>query len=221
MLHRWKLVFLGDNLQQLKHLANGILMALFTWTWSVKAPRPDRFGDVCPKLVQWHFDIFRNCSTFLDGRGNFETASFTLLVLSFILHPRALKRARTRVARFLLVQYTKTGKMHQMTTKCTKLTYNIPNGRKIDRMATQYTNIFHCKTVLKFFQIGIFGWKIYHLAALAWTKQWRCLVRYYVTGRDVSLCLRTYLLHLGMLQLCQDLCSMYTGWLHIRHKMNF
>jgi hypothetical protein len=50
-----------------------------------------------------------------------------------------------------------------MTIKYTKLSQNIPNGRKIDQMAIKYTNIFHCK-------IGIFGLKIYHLANLIWSS---------------------------------------------------
>jgi hypothetical protein len=33
-------------------------------------------------------------------------------------------------------------------------------------MATKYANIFHCETLKKFTQIGIFGFKIYHLATL-------------------------------------------------------
>jgi hypothetical protein len=104
--------------------------------------------------------------------------------------------------------------MHQIAIEYTKWPENWPNGHTI------YQHL-PLQDRPKFTQIGIFGWKIYHLATLAWTKQCRCLVRYYVTGRDVSLCLRTYLLHLGMLQLCQDLCSMYTGCLHIKDKMNF
>jgi hypothetical protein len=42
----------------------------------------------------------------------------------------------------------------------------IPNGCKIDQTATKYTNILHCKPIAKFTQIGIFGFKIKHLATL-------------------------------------------------------
>jgi hypothetical protein len=38
-----------------------------------------------------------------------------------------------------------------------------PNGRKIDQMAIKYTNIFHCKTLLK---LPKFGQKMCHLATL-------------------------------------------------------
>jgi hypothetical protein len=36
-------------------------------------------------------------------------------------------------------------------------------------MATKSDNIFHCKNLQKFTQIGISGLKIYHLANLIWT----------------------------------------------------
>jgi hypothetical protein len=44
-----------------------------------------------------------------------------------------------RVARFFLVQDTKTGKTCQTIIKYTKLQQNIPNGNKIYQMATNYT----------------------------------------------------------------------------------
>jgi hypothetical protein len=34
-----------------------------------------------------------------------------------------------------------------MTRKCTEWPQNIPNGRKIDQMAVNYTSIFYGKTV--------------------------------------------------------------------------
>jgi hypothetical protein len=43
---------------------------------------------------------------------------------------------------------------------------NIPNGHKIDQMATKYTNIFHCQTLQNLPKIGIFGLKINHVATL-------------------------------------------------------
>jgi hypothetical protein len=36
----------------------------------------------------------------------------------------------------------------------------------MDRIAIKCSNIFHCKTLPKFTQIGIFGLKICHLATL-------------------------------------------------------
>jgi hypothetical protein len=41
-----------------------------------------------------------------------------------------------RVARFFLVHDTKTGKMYQMNTKCTKCSSNIPNVRKMFQIGT-------------------------------------------------------------------------------------
>jgi hypothetical protein len=45
------------------------------------------------------------------------------------------------VARFLLIQHTKTGK----NTKYIKWTQNILNGRKINQVAMKYTNIFYSR----------------------------------------------------------------------------
>jgi hypothetical protein len=50
-----------------------------------------------------------------------------------------------RVARFSMVHDTKTGKMYQINTKCTKWSQNIPNVRKIFQMEIKYFNIFHSK----------------------------------------------------------------------------
>jgi hypothetical protein len=44
-------------------------------------------------------------------------------------------------------EHTKTGKIYQMTTNYTKLTYNIPNGREIFQMVVKYINIFHTKAL--------------------------------------------------------------------------
>jgi hypothetical protein len=60
----------------------------------------------------------------------------------------------TRVARFYLVQHTKTGK-------------NIPNHHKIyhvpekyiDQMYIKYTNVFHCKTPKIYPKIVFFVWQ--------------------------------------------------------------
>jgi hypothetical protein len=40
-----------------------------------------------------------------------------------------------RDARFFMVLYTKAGKMYQISTKCTKWSYNIPKGSEIFQMA--------------------------------------------------------------------------------------
>jgi hypothetical protein len=53
----------------------------------------------------------------------------------------------------------KRGKIYQITIQFTKWQRNIPNGRKIDQMASKYTNIFHCKSPPKYTQIGIYGFK--------------------------------------------------------------
>jgi hypothetical protein len=42
-----------------------------------------------------------------------------------------------RVARFFFVQYTKTGKIYQITTKYTTLSQNKPNVHKIYQMAVK------------------------------------------------------------------------------------
>jgi hypothetical protein len=65
----------------------------------------------------------------------------------------------TWVARFFMVQRTKTGKIYQMTSKHTTWPYNRPNGLKIH----QYLLL---QDDPKFTEIGIFGLKIYHLATL-------------------------------------------------------
>jgi hypothetical protein len=48
-----------------------------------------------------------------------------------------------KVARFVLVQYTKTGKIYQMATNYTKWPQNMPNGHKIYEMASKYTKWPH------------------------------------------------------------------------------
>jgi hypothetical protein len=81
---------------------------------------------------------------------------------------------RTRVARFTLVQHTKTGKIYQMTIKrsnvhkiyqiYTKWPQNIPNGGKIDQTNIKCTNIFHRKNLQSLPKLGFSGLKIDHLA---------------------------------------------------------
>jgi N-glycosylase/DNA lyase len=67
---------------------------------------------------------------------------------------------------FLGTKTPKREKYTKMTTKNTEWPQNIPNCTKINEMSKKLTNISHCKTLQKFSQIGIFGFKIYHLAAL-------------------------------------------------------
>jgi hypothetical protein len=59
--------------------------------------------------------------------------------------------------------------IYQMIIKYTKWALNTPIGRKIDQITIKYTNIFHCKTLQKFSQRGIFGLKFFHLAILQQT----------------------------------------------------
>jgi hypothetical protein len=60
---------------------------------------------------------------------------------------KGCEAAMPRVARFFASQYTKTGKIYQITAKYTNEQYNIPNGWKTDRMDIKYNSIFHCKTL--------------------------------------------------------------------------
>jgi hypothetical protein len=65
-----------------------------------------------------------------------------------------------RVARFFLVQLTKSGKMYPLTK-------NTPNGRKTDQTAHLIYQRLPFRDPPKFTQIGVFGFKIvYHLATL-------------------------------------------------------
>jgi hypothetical protein len=60
----------------------------------------------------------------------------------------------------------KRGKIYQITMKYTKWRQSIPNGRKIDQTAINYTNVFHFKTLQNLPKNGIFGLKTNHLATL-------------------------------------------------------
>jgi hypothetical protein len=85
------------------------------------------------------------------------------MALTFLLKVKGLtqifEQASGRVARFFLVQHTKTGKICQITIKYTKRPLHIPNGHKI------YQHL-PLKDPSKFIKICIFGLKIYHLATL-------------------------------------------------------
>jgi hypothetical protein len=74
-------------------------------------------------------------------------------------------------------KHTKMGKLYQMATNYTKrpqiipkFSDNIPNGLKIFQMAIKYTKQFAFQGPPKFTQIGIFGLKINHLAALHFAR---------------------------------------------------
>jgi hypothetical protein len=69
------------------------------------------------------------------------------------------KTVPSRVARFFAVQFTKTGKIYQMTTKYTKVKFIITNGRIIDQMTITYNIIFHCKTLQNLPKMGFLVWK--------------------------------------------------------------
>jgi hypothetical protein len=95
----------------------------------------------------------------------FSRKSIFLKTLERILFRRWCKTILeyTGVARFFLVQHTKTGKMYQIAIKYTKWRENWPNG---------YTIYHHLplQDPPKFTQVGIFGLKIYHLATLEYTR---------------------------------------------------
>jgi hypothetical protein len=89
-----------------------------------------------------------------------------LTSVCFRLEGMVHRMINTRVARFFLVQYTKTGKnipnnhkISQMATKYTKWTEHLPNGPEI------YQHL-PLSDPPKFAQIGIFGLKTNHLATL-------------------------------------------------------
>jgi hypothetical protein len=48
-----------------------------------------------------------------------------------------------------LVQYTKTVKIYQISSRYTNWPQNISNGRQIDQVSTKYTNILHCRALFK------------------------------------------------------------------------
>jgi hypothetical protein len=79
--------------------------------------------------------------------GDFSQALLVTLPVCMSGGMHALFPRLFSVARFLLVQFTKTGKIYQITIKYTKWQQNTPNGRDMELMAMKYTNTFHCKTV--------------------------------------------------------------------------
>jgi hypothetical protein len=69
------------------------------------------------------------------------------------------RRAGIRVARFFLVHDTKTGKMYQMNTKCTKWSKNIPTVCKIFQMAIKCINIFQSRALQNLPKLGFWARK--------------------------------------------------------------
>jgi hypothetical protein len=61
---------------------------------------------------------------------------------------------KTRVARFFLVENTKTGKNIPNYHIITKWPQNISDGRKIDQIVIKYTKIFHSKTLQNLPKLG-------------------------------------------------------------------
>jgi hypothetical protein len=67
------------------------------------------------------------------------------------------KRLKSRTARFVLVQHTKTGKIYQITTKYVyQISVDLPNGRKIYQMAVKYTKWpYNMPNVHKIYQMAV------------------------------------------------------------------
>jgi hypothetical protein len=76
----------------------------------------------------------------------------------------------SRVARFCLTQYTKTGENipndHNITQWPNSI---ILDGCKIFQMTIKCTSLFNYKALKHFPKCLIFGWIIYHLATLEWS----------------------------------------------------
>jgi hypothetical protein len=82
-----------------------------------------------------------------------------------------VQRVGPRVARFFL-PYQILGKIYRMTTKCNKwpqlylvqhinLEEYVPDDHKIYKMATKYTNYFHCKALQNEPKLGFLGLTIW------------------------------------------------------------
>jgi uncharacterized protein YwbE len=74
-----------------------------------------------------------------------------------------------RVARIVLLQHTKTGKIYQITIEkyATKWPQDIPNGRKIDQNDHKIDQNFPLQVYPKFTQIRVLSFRTCHLATLA------------------------------------------------------
>jgi hypothetical protein len=56
-------------------------------------------------------------------------------------------RLKIRVARFFLMQLTKTGKMYENNHKIYQMASKYTNSHRMDQVVMKYTNIFYCKTL--------------------------------------------------------------------------
>jgi hypothetical protein len=106
----------------------------------------------------------------------------------------------------------KRGKIYQMILNYTIWPQHRPNGRKIDRMAIKFTNLFHCKTLQNWPKLGFLVWKYsYHLAAVHETHGHRLKNSGVETGwhfrRTIS-CWRS----------APKTCHLQTPWQWFRHQ---
>jgi hypothetical protein len=77
-----------------------------------------------------------------------------------------------RVARFVLVQNTKTGKNIPKDNKIYQMATKMPTGRKVGRPnGHRKYQCLPMQDLPRFTQIGSFGLKIYHLATLIYMKR--------------------------------------------------
>jgi hypothetical protein len=95
----------------------------------------------------------------------FSQTHLATLVVSLVRY--ACTKDAYRVARFSLYNIPKRRKIYQITIKYTKWPQDIPNGHKIDRLASKYNNIIYCKTLQNLPKLGFLVWKYCHLATLA------------------------------------------------------
>jgi hypothetical protein len=111
--------------------------------------------------------IARYVCTYVGYYLNTWPSSFRFSLPKLCTYPHTLHILGYRVARFLMVQHTKTG-----TNIPNNHTYNIPNGHKIYQMAVNRPNGYKIDQQLplhdppKFTQIVIFWFEICHLATL-------------------------------------------------------
>jgi hypothetical protein len=64
-----------------------------------------------------------------------------------------------RVARFFVLQYTKTRENVPKDHQITQRKYNIPNGHNIFQMVIKYANIFHFKVLQNSPKFVVLVWK--------------------------------------------------------------
>jgi hypothetical protein len=97
-------------------------------------------------------NVASNKESFVRNFLPFLVATFFFLRNVFFIKERLCglsevgeeNRITARVARFFLIQHTKTGKNYQNGVKYTKWPLNMSNGRNIDQNGHKTTNTFHC-----------------------------------------------------------------------------